>query len=306
MNYSSQGPMNRRSFFYLAAAGTSALAIPSRTLFGADAPAPRRPIVVFSKAFQQLSPQATADLVAEVGWDGIECPIRKGGQVTPEKIEEDLPKLLEALRRVGKDIYIATTDVREVNPLNEKVLRVLKRAGVQRFRMAYYRYDMQRPIAEQLAEIKPRFRELAALCREIGIQAGYQNHSGGGYVGGPLWDLHLLMEGIDAKVMGVHFDIGHATVEGGTSWPVQAKLLEFRFHAVYVKDFFWAKQNNNTWRPQWCALGEGMISRAFFSQLKASAFAGPISMHFEYPMGNQQEMMAQFKASLARLKEWLA
>ena len=39
-----------------------------------------------------------AELVAEVGWDGIECPVRSKGQVEPERVEEDLPKMVEALR----------------------------------------------------------------------------------------------------------------------------------------------------------------------------------------------------------------
>ncbi|WCJ59115.1 sugar phosphate isomerase/epimerase [Fontisphaera persica] len=298
--------LNRREFLGLTATAAAALSLPSAAGLGAAEPArPRRPILVFSKAFQQLSPQATADLVAEVGWDGIECPIRKGGQVLPERVEEDLPKLVEALGQRGKQIYIATTDVGEVNPLNEKVLRALSRAGIRHFRMTHFRYDLRQPIAEQLARLKPRFQEVAALSRELGLRAGYQNHSGSGYVGGPLWDLHLLMEGTDPQVMGVHFDIGHATVEGGSSWPLEVKLLESRFHAVYVKDFYWEKANNQ-WRQRWCPLGEGMIPRAFFQQLKTSAFAGPISMHFEYPMGNEQETLRQYKDSLARLKEWLA
>lgn len=309
MKHPSPASLNRRDFLGMTAAGAATLALHTPAALSAAEPAPvkrrRRPVLVFSKAFQQLDPRATADLVAEVGWDGIECPVRKGGQVLPERVEEDLPKLLEALRQRGRDIDIATTDVREVNPLNEKVLRTLSRLGIRHYRMAYYRYDLRRPIAAQLAEMKPRFHEVAALSRELGLQAGYQNHSGTGYVGGPLWDLHLLMEGTDPQVMGVHFDIGHATVEGGTSWPVQFKLFENRLHAVYVKDFYWEKRNNQ-WTQRWCPLGEGMIARAFFNQLKASDFSGPISMHFEYPMGNEAETLRQYKASLALLKEWLA
>jgi hypothetical protein len=104
--------MSRRDFLGRTAALAASWSLAGGAVSGAAAGAPpRRPIVVFSKAFQQLNPQATADLVAEVGWDGIECPVRKGGQVLPERVEEDLPKLAEALRQRGKQIYIATTDV---------------------------------------------------------------------------------------------------------------------------------------------------------------------------------------------------
>ncbi|MFM8358676.1 MAG: sugar phosphate isomerase/epimerase, partial [Verrucomicrobiota bacterium] len=63
----------------------------------AAAPAPRWPIIGFSKPFQTLDPEQTADTVAEIGWDGIECPVRAKGQVLPERVEEDLPKFVEAL-----------------------------------------------------------------------------------------------------------------------------------------------------------------------------------------------------------------
>ena len=69
----------------------------------AAAPAPRWPIIGFSKPFQTLGPEQTADTVAEIGWDGIECPVRAKGQVLPERVEEDLPKFVEALRQRGSE-----------------------------------------------------------------------------------------------------------------------------------------------------------------------------------------------------------
>ena len=44
------------------------------------------------------TPEQTAELVATVGWDGIECPVRAKGQIEPERAQDDLPKYAEALR----------------------------------------------------------------------------------------------------------------------------------------------------------------------------------------------------------------
>ena len=58
-----------------------------------------QPLVLKPDMNQTLGPEQTADTVAEIGWDGIECPVRAKGQVLPERVEEDLPKFVEALRQ---------------------------------------------------------------------------------------------------------------------------------------------------------------------------------------------------------------
>ena len=54
------------------------------------------------------------------------------GQILPERVEEDLPKLQEALKARQLDLTLITTDVGSVTPLNEKVLRTAARLGVKR------------------------------------------------------------------------------------------------------------------------------------------------------------------------------
>lgn len=266
---------------------------------------PRFPIITFSKPFQNLNPVETADLVAEIGYDGIECPVRKNGQILPERVEEDLPKMHDALSKRRLELALITTDIAAVNPLNEKVLRTAAKLGVKRYRLTSFHYDLGKAIPPQLAELKPALRDLAALNRELGISGGIQNHSGSNYVGAPIWDLHELVKDIDPQHLGVCFDIGHATLEGGYSWPIQAKLIEPFLSCVYVKDFAWEKRDNG-WKAEWRPLGEGSVSRKFFGWLKASSYRGPISQHAEYLHGSGREQRAQMKKDLAVLKDWLA
>ena len=49
--------------------------------------------------------------------------------------------------------------------------------GVKRFRMNYFKYDLKQPIWEQLQAIRPKIKDLVALCKEIGIQPMFQNQS---------------------------------------------------------------------------------------------------------------------------------
>lgn len=295
--------LSRRHFAQLATSASLAALVPS---LPAAAPAKRWPIIGFSKPFQSLGPEQTADTVAEIGWDGIECPVRAKGQVLPERVEEDLPKLVEALRKRGKEIGIITTDVLNPSqPLTRKVLQTATKLGIKRYRMSYWKYAKDQPIPPQLDKIRGELRDLAALNKELGLQSGYQNHSGADYVGAPIWDIWSLVRDLDPKHAGICFDIGHATLEGGHSWPTEARLAEPHLTAVFVKDFAW-KKGEKGWKAEWCPLGEGMVNKTFFAWLKKTSFNGPLSQHHEYDHGEGKPMIAKMQQDLRVLREWLA
>jgi len=133
-----------------------------------------------------------------------------------------------------------------------------------------------------------------------------QNHSGANYFGAPVWDAFQAVRALAPADMGIAFDIGHATLEGGLSWPIQARLAEPRYSVVYVKDFRWEKQAKG-WEPVWCALGDGMVSSKFFAMLARSEFAGPVCQHHEYEIGTTPaENLRHFKDDLKTLRDWLA
>lgn len=300
----SPSDISRRQFLSRTLLASAACTLSPRGSMAAE-DAPRLPILGFTKPFQNIGFERTAEVVAEIGWSGIECPVRAKGQVLPERVEDDLPRLHEALQKRGLELGLITTDIRRVDPLAERVLRAAARLGVKRYRLAYLHYDLAKPLLPQLARWKAELRDLAALNRELGIAGGIHNHSGKDYIGAPVWDLHELVRDFDPRHLGVCFDIGHATLEGGTSWPIEARLMEPHFTCVYVKDFAWEKGAKG-WQAKWGPLGEGMVRREFFDWLRKSRYAGPISQHCEYLEGAGPEQMAQMKKDCALLKEWLA
>jgi sugar phosphate isomerase/epimerase len=267
---------------------------------------PRFPLIGFSKPFQQLGPEQTAELVATVGWDGIECPVRVNGQIEPERAPDDLPRFVEALRRRQCDIHLVATDITSLRtPHAEVVLRTMAGLGLKRLRLGFFTYPPDQPPTERLKEIAPALEDIADACRDLGLQAGVQNHSGARYVGAPVWDVHTMIQSMDPRHIGFCFDIGHATVEGGLSWPVQARLVEPFTTAVLVKDFYWKKEAGG-WKDTWCPLGDGMVSRAFFDRLKETTYRGPICQHHEYDLGDVRQMTVSLQRDLKVLKEWLA
>ena len=296
--------VSRRSFAKQLILSTTALASSSGLGLAAP-PASKRRIIAFSKPFQKLNFEDTADLVAEVGWNGIECPVRKNGHVLPERAAEDLPRMHDALKRRGLDVTMITTDVRKAEPATEELLRVAAKLGIKWYRLSYWKYRAGASIPEQLREIHAQLKDLAALNGEIGICGCFQNHSGSDQVGAPVWDIHELIKGFDTRHLACCFDIGHATLEGGQSWPIQARLMKPFAAVYYVKDLQW-KKNAEGWKAEWCPLGEGIVQPSFFRQVNEAPVSVPISQHHEYPLGTQKQMIAAMKKDLAVLNSWLS
>jgi sugar phosphate isomerase/epimerase len=307
IDFPSDSVTSRRGFLARGAVAAGAFALSQPGPVAAEpGEANRFPLIGFSKPFQKLDAEQTAELVATVGWDGIECPVRAKGQIEPERAPDEIPKFAEALRRRQRDIHLVATDITSLKtPHAETVMRTIAELGIKRLRLGFYTYPPDGPPAERLKEIAPALNDIADACRDLGLQAGFQNHSGARYVGAPIWDVYSMIRSLDARYIGFCFDIGHATVEGGLSWPIEARLAEPFYTAVFVKDFYWKKETSG-WKDTWCPLGEGMVNRAFFKRLKQTAYRGPICQHHEYDLGDSKQMTAHLQRDLRVLKEWLA
>jgi sugar phosphate isomerase/epimerase len=265
----------------------------------------------FTKLLQPLSYDETAKAAAEIGWDCIECPVRPGGHVLPERVEEDLPRMVEALKKYNLTLEIMATSIH--NPEEEYTERILKTAsslGIKYYRMGWWNYDFSKSIDLQLNEFKSQLRELADLNEQYKIAGVYQNHSGGNSVGAPVWDIHELLKDIDSDYVGIHFDIGHATVEGGYSWPIQFHRMKSHIKAVVVKDFRWFYEDGERAEVHWCPLGKGAIDPEFFNLLREINFLGPVTMHYEYEVdGSGDEKINNWVKAMKYdtdvLRKWL-
>lgn len=262
-------------------------------------------ICVFTKPFNSLSFDDLAERIATIGFDGIEAPIRSGGHIQPTDVADRLPELVDALKKQGLKISVMTSDVNDASDaVSVNVLRAASKAGIRFYRMKYFKYDENRSIRKQLSNWKSQIVDLAAMNRELGITAVYQNHAGRNYFGAPIWDMAEVLEGVDPAEVGVAYDIRHATVEGGNSWPISFRLIQPHVKVVYVKDYEWqgAKVAN-------VPLGDGLVSKNFFKTLKDLKFDGPISLHEEYLDHRKPELVPDhleaMKKDLGVLNQWL-
>ena len=274
--------MHRRTFLQHSLAASAAVAASPVSLPAAEGKdSPRFTFCTFTKSLQHLDYDQLAKKIAALGFDGIEAPVRPGGHIEPAAVEDELPKMVEALNKEGLEITVLTSGINAVSDdqRTEAVLKTAADLGIGRFRMAYYKYDLKKPILPQVDEFRPQLRDVVAAAKEFGIKPVYQNHSGSNYFGATVWDLAEVMGEFDPADAGIAFDIGHATTEGSKCWPLHWAVCRDHIDTVYVKEPHWTTPGQP---PKVGPLGEGGINQAFYQTLLKSDFSGPISLHVEY------------------------
>lgn len=297
---------SRRNFIKTTTAGVAGLALSKNISAGLLTMNKKRPIHVFTKCLQFLSYDEIAEILAKQGFDGADLTVRKGGQVNPEKVETELPKAVKALRKAGIDSKMIVTNVNDAeDPNSRRVLKTMADLGIQYYRMGYINYDSKKSMPENLDEIKLRFEKLEKLNREFGVNGNYQNHSGT-RVGGPVWDLYHFLKDCNPEYIGVQYDIRHATVEGGESWPVGMKLLAPWIQTSDIKDFIWEKNEKGEWKLKNVPLGEGMVDfNKYFELYKSYNIEAPVSIHYEYDLGGAEHGSKEPTMSREEIFSWL-
>ena len=285
---------SRRAFLKTAAAiAAIPLAAQSQTEAPPTPPAAKpkqaTKICVFSKHLQWLDYEQMARTAREIGFDGIDLTVRPGGHVEPQRVREDLPRAFHAAKVEGLDVPTITTAITDPrDKLTESILATASQAGIRFYRMGYYEYQDSRGVEQTLDEARPMLRDLVEMNKQYKIVGTYQNHSGPRYVGACVWDLHYLLRDLDPRWIGSQFDIRHATVEGGTVWPVHFRLMSKYINMLVAKDFRWA-QVKGTWQAQNCPLGEGMVDfPRFFKMARQAGVTDLMCLHLEYPLGGAE------------------
>ncbi len=265
-----------------------------------------RPVHVFTKCLQFLDFDKMAGVVARQGFDGADLTVREGGQVLPGNVDADLPKAIKALKKEGVGSNMIVTNINDADDkFTRPILKTMADLGIKYYRMGYINYDSKKTMPQNLDEIKRTFKKLEQLNREYGVSGNYQNHSGT-RVGGPVWDLYHCLKDCDPKYIGVQYDIRHAVVEGGISWPLGLKLLGPWIQTTGIKDFIWQKNEKGKWELLNVPLGEGMVDfDKYFEMYSAMNIQAPVSIHYEYDLGGAEHGNKETTMSLEKIEACL-
>jgi sugar phosphate isomerase/epimerase len=242
----------------------------------------------------------------DMGFDAIDLTVRPEGHVLPENVKTDLPKAVEIIRKAGLEVSMITTEITpDTLAMAEPILSTASKLGIHHYRWGGLKYDPVKPIPAQLDALKPKVRALEELNKRTQTCGMYHTHSGPGMIGACIWDVWLLFKDLDPKAIGINYDIGHATVEGGYGgWIATSKLSKGYMRGIAMKDFIWARNEKGSTHadpydsslgvvgafvPHWCPIDQGMVRfDSFFDIIKTDGFSGPVQLHFEYPMGGAE------------------
>lgn len=312
-----ENTISRRRFIEKSSLATAAATLGLSSTLNALGSAPVEPklnIHVFSKHLQFLSYQETAEAAAEIGFDGVDWAVRPKGHILPEKVEEDLPKAIAALKKVNMAPLMMTSGITSLEAEHTRtVLQTAAENGIEYYRLGYYRFDENVVIPDDLQVMKAQIEDLAKFNKSIGIQGAFQNHAGR-FVGASMWEIHQLIKDTDTESMGCQYDIRHASVDGAESWRTGLRLIEPRINSIVLKDYRWKKEGD-AWKLLNVPIGEGMVDFiAYFKLLKKYKISVPVSMHYEYDLGGaehgernisipQKEVFATMKRDLLKVKE---
>ncbi|MEO6724945.1 MAG: sugar phosphate isomerase/epimerase, partial [Blastocatellia bacterium] len=91
-------------------------------------------VSIFSKHLHWLEWEAMAQVAAEIGFDGVDLTLRKGGHVEPDRAEQDLPKVAEIIRKAGLVLPMVTAGIVDITtPQAETMMRAMHSVGVKQY-----------------------------------------------------------------------------------------------------------------------------------------------------------------------------
>lgn len=303
--------LSRRQFLQTSVSAASAVALGGTLSCSVKHPAPFAPsIALFDKILNQtkLTLEDSAALIEEAGFDGVDCAVRPKDRIEPERVKDDLPRYAELLQRRQRKVLLLTTAILDpTGPHARDVLETARQLGIKYYRLTFTRWNKEQPVETQLAELKPKLRDIVEVNRELGLCALLQNHSPGtpgGYIGGDLNHMFELVRDLPPAQIGVAFDLGHAIIVHQDDWPTHFERLKPHLHVAYIKDAHRERR--------FVPFGEGEFSQTdYFTRLKRMNYTAPLSLHIEYNWAkpadrNRENLAVALRASLAKTREWIA
>lgn len=247
------------------------------------------PIFFFTKPLDGLELEEMSGVLADSGVDGFDLSVRPGGRVVPERVKEDLPKVVEMGKKYGLKTEMMVTAITEAEAsYSEEILKTAHDVGIRHYRLGYYDYDFDLGVVGSLSQIKKKMDKVLVLNEEIGIQGGYQNHTGIRF-GAPLWDIWEVIKDYPREAVSCQFDVCHAVTEGSASWVLALRLMKDHIGSLALKDFRWEMIGGKAKRMS-TPLGEGIVDfDRFFGLIKELDIVAPFTLHVEYPILKEEE-----------------
>jgi hypothetical protein len=154
-----------------AASGALLAALATRKA-GAASPvsAGTRSYCFFSKHLPDLNWTDLAAATIEMGFDGIDLTVRPKGHVAPERVAEDLPRALDAIRAKGTSVSMITTELTSAShPTANAIFAAAGKAGIKLAKVGYWKYALK-DVRAEVAAMGSDLAGLAQVAKQHGVR----------------------------------------------------------------------------------------------------------------------------------------
>ena len=251
---------------------------------------------VFTKPWKMPTAEL-AKLVKEMGFAGIELPVRPGYQVEPENITEKLPEAARIFADHG--LRIATI----AGPTDEKTIAACGEAGVPMIRVMA-RLKPEESYQSMEDRTRKLYESLIPALDEHGVRLGMQNHCDE-FVCDRAGTARLL-EGFDTKHIAAVLDFCHCALAGEIPniacdiiWD---KLCLINMKNCYRKRVSAPDAKVTEWQKVWCLAREGFSHYPTIAEeLHKRNYVGDICLSAEY--SDEEKVNEYIADDLAFAKE---
>ena len=233
---------------------------------------------VFTKPWRDKSLGELGKFVKDLGFSGVELPVRPGFQVEPDNVERDPPEAARILREEG--VKIGTL----AGPTDEKTIAACEAAGVPIIRICV-NLDAQIGYMKEEARVQEQFDAVVPVLDRHGVAIGVQNHCGF-QVNNAMGILHMI-EKYDPKHICAVLDQAHCGLNGEP--PEYAIDIVWKYLRVMnLKSAYWQRTNgpegdSATWKNYWTTGRHGLAYwPRVAAELKKRDFSGDLCLTAEY------------------------
>ena len=233
---------------------------------------------VFTKPWPDKPLAELGDFVRDLGFAGIELPVRPGFQVAPENVNRDLPEAAKTLADRGVKIGSVA------GPTDRVTIEACGRAGVPVIRVCPS-IDMRIGYMATEKKIRAEYNALLPVLADNGVAIGVQNHCGYD-VGSAIGIMHLI-ENYNPKQIGAVLDLAHCGLDGEPDDMaidiVWSHLLIVNFKSAFRVRKEGPEVRDAAWEVYWTCGGHGITNwQKSAEELKRRGFGGDICLTAEY------------------------
>ena len=245
-------------------------------------------IILFTKFFETLAPEALGEHVAGLGYDGLDLTVRPGYPINPDNVRSVLPPAARQWAELGLSCPMITAPTELNDPKHADAIAIYEaaaEAGVQVIKTGYFTFKPGMHYWNAVDHARRQLEGFEALSARTGVKSLYHTHSGA-VLGSNCAGLMHLLQGRDPAHVGAYLDPGHLAV-GGEDIDMAFAMCTDYLTAVAAKD---ARHEADP-RPDAPApygrafvyLGDGAAPWDRVLELLAERqFDGPLSVHTEY------------------------